>query len=309
MDCNKRGMGLDLLKNRRQFEIATSTRHTMADPLEMFGEVYGSAESRRRFRDHNYTCPFDSKIKDGICDKKMRNAEPKFRTGNCSIHAKENTHIICPHRFYEDNYRILREVRDFVWGDTPAHVHKELKLKGKGADFGFGSLDWLIIRSDGGSDFIGVEIQSDATNATGGIGRAIKDLMEGKPGSGYGVGANSSDTVKRFMTQFIFKGQLFDDWKMPYVAVIQKPLWDAMVGKFRIKHRTTTEYRGETFLFFIYDLEQDGSTYTLRRTTIESGRWIDFLFAYAVDTSLLLTRGDVDRLVETKMKGPPVLTF
>lgn len=275
----------------------------------MFGEVYGSAESQRRFKEQDYTCPFDSKIKDGLCDKKMRSAGSEFRTGNCSLKAKEDIHIICPHRFYEDNYRILREVRDFIWGDMSAYVHKELKLKGKAADFGFGSLDWLITKKDGGKDFIGVEIQSDATNATGGIGRAINDLLDGNPRRGYGVGPNSSDTVKRFMTQFIFKGQLFDDWKMPYVAVIQKPLWDAMIGKFRIKHRTTTEYGGETFLFFIYDLERDGSTYTLRRTAIESGRWIDFLFAYAVDTSLLLTRGEVDRLIETKMSGPPVLTL
>lgn len=282
----------------------------MADPLEMFGEVYGSVESRRRFKEQDYTCPFDSKIKDKLCDKKMRSAGSGFRTGNCSLQAKETTHVICPHRFYEDNYRILREVRDFVWGDdTSAHVHKELKLKGKAADFGFGSLDWLITRKDGGGDFIGVEIQSDATNATGGIERAIKDLGKGRPGSGYGVGANSSDTVKRFMTQFIFKGQLFDDWKMPYVAVIQDQLWDVMVSKFRIRSRAVTEYGSETFLFFIYALELDGTAYTLRRTAIRSGRWIDFLFAYAVDAELLLTRDDVEHRIETKTKEPPVLTF
>ena len=281
----------------------------MADPLEMFGEVYGSAKSRQRFTGQDYACPFDSGIKDGLCDKSMRGAGLPARSGNCSLIDQEGAHVICPHRFYEDSYRILREVKDFVWSDRPAYVHKELKLSEQGADFGFGSLDWLITQRGGGDDFIGVEIQSNATTGTGGVGRAIKNLLADKPGKGYGVGANSLDTVKRFMTQFIFKGQLFDDWKMPYVAVIQDRLWNVMSNKFRIKSRAVTEYGNETFLFFIYTLERNGAAYKLRRTDVRSGRWIDFLFAYAVDTKLLLTRDDVRQRIEMKVKKPPTLTL
>lgn len=302
-------MLLDLLKDIRQFEIGFNHAKVMADPLEIFGEVYGSAKSRLRFMEQDYACPFDPGLKDCLCNKNIRGAGLPDRSGNCSLIDQEGTHIICPHRFYDDGYRILREVKDFVWGDAPAYVHKELKLRGKAADFGFGSLDWLITRRDSGSDFIGVEIQSNATTGTGGVRRAIEHLLDNKPGSGYGVGVNSLDTVKRFMTQFIFKGQIFDDWKMPYVAVIQDRLWDVMVKKFRIRSRAVTTYGGETFLFFIYALEEDGAAYTLRRTAIRSGRWIDFLLAYAVDTELLLARNDVVRRIETKTKEPPILTL
>ena len=281
----------------------------MADPLEMFGEVYGSAKSLMRFREENYACPFDPGIKDGLCSKCVRGSGLPAKSGNCSLVDQKGSHIICPHRFYDDGYRILREVKDFVWGDTPAHMHKEMKLRGKVADFGFGSLDWLITRRDGRSGFIGVEIQSNATTGTGGVGRAIRHLLENNPGRGYGVGINSLDTVKRFMTQFIFKGQLFDKWKMPYVAIMQDRLWDVMSKKFRIRSHTTTEYCGETFLFFIYALEWNGRAYTLQRTAIRSGRWIDFLFAYAVDTDLLPTRNDVERDIKIKTGEPPVLTF
>ena len=228
------------------------------------------------------------------------------KSGNCSLIDQGGAHIICPHRFYENNYRILRDVKNFVWGNIQSNVYKELRLKSRSSDFG--SLDWLITKTSG-EGFIGVEIQSNATTGTGGVGRAIMDLLNGSPGRGYGVGANSLDTVKRFMTQFIFKGQLFDGWKMPYAAVIQDRLWDVMVKKFRIRSREVTSYGGETFLFFIYALEGDETSYSLRKTEVRSGRWIDFLFAYAVDPNLLLTRADVDPLIEAKTRKPPILTL
>ena len=281
----------------------------MADPLEMFGAVYGSDESRRRFKESDFACPFDPGFKNGLCDKDIRGANMPNQSGNCSIIDQKGTHIICPRRFYEDNYRILHEVRDFIWGDSPALVYQELKLKGPSVGYGFGSLDWLIIRKGSINDFIGVEFQSNATTGTGGVGRAIRDLLEGSPGRGYGVGANSLDTIKRFMTQFIFKGQLFDDWKMPYVAVIQDRLWKVMENKFRIRSRAVTKYGGETFMFFIYALERDGTAYSLRRIAVRSGRWIDFLFAYAVDTELLPLREDMERLIEAKAKKQPILTL
>lgn len=282
----------------------------MGDPLELFGEVYGTAESRRRFIEPDFGCPFDSGLKE--CNKIMRRVGLPRRSGNCSLKDNDGRHIICPHRFYEDNYRVLREVRDFVWGeDVPACVYKEMKLTAKvpRASFGFGSLDWIMTKQGTETDFIGIEIQSNATTGTGGVGQAIKDLLAGTPKDRYGVGANSLDAVKRFMTQFIFKGQLFDDWKMPYVVVIQDRLWDEMSKKFRIRTRTVDRYDGEIFLFFIYDLAQDGGHYTLRRTSVKSSRWIDFLFAYAVDANMLLSRADSRRLIESKAKELPALTF
>lgn len=287
----------------------------MADPLEMFGEMYGSEESRSRFRDSDFRCPFDTQIKNGQCNKAIRGEGLPTRSGNCSLVDDGGAHIICPHRFYEDNHRVLREVKDFIWGsELPAKVYKEIKLgyseKFTDSDkFGFGTLDWLLINDKDKGDFIGVEIQSNATTGTGGIGRAINDLMVGRPGEGYGVGTNTFDTVKRFMTQFIFKGQLFDNWKMPFVAVIQDRLWNSMVSKFRIRTHRVDNYSNQTFLFFIYTMEVRNGSYALCLADVQAGRWIDFLLAYAVDPELLIGIDYMQRIINNRIKKPPELTL
>ena len=78
-----------------------------------------------------------------------------------------------PRRFYQGNYRILREVRDFIWGnDRPAEAYDEVRLQtttSTGDSFSYGSLDWIVVPPDSDSDFdfIGVEIQTDSTTGTG----------------------------------------------------------------------------------------------------------------------------------------------
>ena len=72
--------------------------------LEAFGEPFNSTPALERFRGYIFTCPFDSRI--DICDKPNRGEQ---RYGNCSAMVGSYKRIICPRRFYEGNYKILKE--------------------------------------------------------------------------------------------------------------------------------------------------------------------------------------------------------
>ena len=284
----------------------------MGKPLEMFGEVYGSDESRRLLQENYTECPFDNRL--DTCKKKSDRMGTRRVTGNCSLDMKGTGHVICPHRFYYDNFHILKEIKDFVWGsEVPAEAYDETKLSKKkdGQNFNFGNLDWLLARTDDDKRFIGVEVQANNTSNTGSVQNAIQDLIGGTIKNNYNVNTNTLDSVKKFTTQFIFKGQLFDDWKMPYVAVLQDELWNYLKDKFKIRSRHIDKFSDQTFLFFIYKLQKDDLTgkYVLKRTDIRTSRWIDFLMAYAVDTEMLLDRDDAYKIIDQKMKREAILAL
>lgn len=161
-------------------------------------------------------------------------------------------------------------------------------------------------------DLIGVEIQTDSTTGTGEFKIAIEDLLSNNLQTHYGFGLNTLASFKDFLPQFIFKGQLFDDWKKPYVAVIQDELWDTFKSKFRIRYRRITRYTSETFIFFIYKLNyiQSNSKHTIELSNIYASRWIDLLFAFAVENELLIDYAQAKQIIEKKMsRYPPRLTL
>lgn len=281
--------------------------------LEAFGEPFTSTAAITRFRDQDYRCPFDSRIT--ICDKPNRGS---IRYGNCSAQVGSHKRIICPRRFYQGNYRILREVRDFIWGnDRPAKAYDEVKLQTRtstGDSFSYGSIDWVVVPQDLDNDFdlIGMEIQTDATTGTGKFKEAIDDLLSDNLQSHYAFGLNTLASFKGFLPQFIFKGQLFDDWKKPYVAIIQNELWNAFKSKFRIRYREINNYSTETFLFFVYGLELNSTTnkYEIRLDKVYTSRWIDFLFAFAVKNELLIDYDKAQSIIREKVgRYSPRVTF
>lgn len=324
------------MKKYRKVYIQKHHFYIMANiQLEAFGELFTSTTAIQRFREEDYSCPFDSRI--SICDKPNKG---NLRYGNCSAQVGHYKRIICPRRFYHGNYRILREVRDFIWGrERPADAYDEVKLQTRtstGDSFSYGSLDWMLVSqnidesfdnaqktmgytqkadkkgeesresniTDNEIDLIGVEIQTDATTGTGKFREAIKDLLSNNLQSHYAFGLNTLASFKGFLPQFIFKGQLFDDWKKPYVAVIQDELWDAFKLKFRIRYREVENYTTETFLFFVYKLELNSikNKYEIQLDKVYTSRWVDFLFAFAVKNELLIDYSTAESIVREKMR-------
>lgn len=279
--------------------------------LEAFGELFESKNALKRFRDKDYSCPFDSRIE--ICDKPNRGP---IRYGNCSAQAGENKRIICPRRFYEDNYKILKDIKEFIWGkDVPINCFDELGINVKTAEgdsFHYGNLDWILVDKDNSKNFCGVEIQTDSTTGTGKFRDGIEDLLKGNLSSNYKFGLNTLASFKGFLPQFIFKGQLFDDWKRPYCAVFQDELWEKFIGKFRIRYKEISTYSTETFLFFVYKLEYDTSVkkYKIGKYSIYSTRWIDLLYSFSVESDLLLDLEDIKKKIDNKINyKEPIISF
>ena len=222
--------------------------------LEAFGELFHSQNAIDRFENKNYACPFDNRIVQ--CDKPNRGS---LRYGNCSAQVGNNKRIICPRRFYEDNYRILKEIKEFIWqnGDQ-IDCYDELGVNirtSEGDSFHYGNLDWILVNQTNSKDFCGIEIQTDSTTGTGQFKNGIEDLLNKNLSDNYKFGLNTLASFKGFLPQFIFKGQLFDDWKKPYCAVIQDEFWEKFIRKFRIRYKEITKYSTETFLFFVYNFE------------------------------------------------------
>lgn len=119
----------------------------------------------------------------------------------------------------------MKDVKTFIWGSqVEVKCYDELSINIKSSEgdkFKYGNLDWVLVRDINKNDFCGVEIQSDGTTGTGKFKKAIDDLKRGALEPSYGFGLNTLASFKGFLPQFIFKGQLFDDWKKPYCAVIQ----------------------------------------------------------------------------------------
>ena len=73
--------------------------------LEAFGELFQSEEAIQRFRRHNYACPFDDRVYE--CDKPNRG---ELRYGNCTAKVGDDNIIICPRRFYENNFELIETI-------------------------------------------------------------------------------------------------------------------------------------------------------------------------------------------------------
>lgn len=264
--------------------------------LEAFGEPFNSEKAKERFRKKHFECPFDKRIE--LCNKPNKG---ELRYGNCSAKVGQNNRIICPKRFYEDNFKILRQVKNFIWDEKASlEAYDELSLRtetSEGDSFHYGNIDWILVNPADCNDFCGIEVQTDATTGTGKFSEGIKDLMNGTLKDSYNFGLNTLATFKGFLTQFIFKGQLFDDWKKPYIAIIQDELWDKFINKFRIRFKEIDQYTTETFIFFVNSLEYDNAAnkYFSGTPRIYSTRWIDLLFSFSVESDLLF---DLSRMLE-----------
>ncbi|MBA7596740.1 hypothetical protein ES703_03727 [subsurface metagenome] len=279
--------------------------------LEAFGELFQSPQAIERYRNEDYGCPFDNRI--GNCDKP--NKDPS-KYGNCSVQIGESKRIICPRRFYANNYAILADVKSFIWpNELPISCYCELQIRSKTVDgdsFHFGNLDWILVNQENTSDFCGVEIQTDSTTNTGQFRIGIQDLLSNNLSDRYTFGLNTLASFKGFLPQFIFKGQLFDDWKKPYCAIMQDELWEKFIRKFRIRRKEITEYTTETFLFFIYSLvlDEESNRYTIRNRRVYGSRWIDLLFSFSVEGDLLISLDEmVERIQRKANKGDPLLVI
>lgn len=192
---------------------------------ELFGlSPRDNSPTAKRLR-RTMECPFLGER----CTKNLRDGAP---SGGCSIKPVTSAPVIvCPIRLYANDYRILQEVSDSVFGKgmslrsaVPASGHAktgksvavfgrgwggELRLPARGGHGGY-FIDWILAKLDhNGSlnDFVAVEVQSIDT--TGSYRTERDTYLRGNTFSGVSsVGLNWENVYKRILPQLIYKGHV-----------------------------------------------------------------------------------------------------
>lgn len=195
---------------------------------ELFGRTPYDAVVKQRLVDN--ICPFTTKT----CTKTLRG--DSLPTGVCMVSqgSTKNGVIVCPNRFYGDNYATLRLASSevfggnrFLIGGTVDELRQKVKEKPTESAVAFGqgsgheiliptrskmSLDWVIQRYDANhkpQEFIAVEVQSVDTS---GNYRANLNGWRGfhsgsnKPIPPSSHGINWANVHKRLLSQLIRKG-------------------------------------------------------------------------------------------------------
>lgn len=222
-------------------------------PVEIFGFVPENkskiAQTHRRSR----ICPF---IGTSCVKEQYRTEEPP--TGSCIVSHLGKPHIICPKRFYEDDFHVLWEAVDSIFGsDIEAVLIPEANLRRRERRKKIGVVDWVAVklRSGGGiDDFIGIEVMANQTTSTGGLTDALKEFDRTGQFSKthYGYGLNTYMQIKTFFTQCLAKGRLLNRWSKKYVWIMQDVLFEDWSTRFNLRLK-----RGagdENFIFKVYDL-------------------------------------------------------
>lgn len=206
------------------------------DIVELFGYASDDVSVIAKQQFQRADCPFIQ----GKCSK--TNHDKTLIYGTCSVTARKAKRevIICPKRLYADNYRVLSDAANAVWGSIPLIAGGSVsELRNKGLAYtecaiAFGqnsgrevtinsngkmSLDWVIQRyKQIGSnlvpqDYIGVEIQSiDTTMNYRENWQAYKKLKSGTPPNAIpnaAHGLNWANVHKRLIPQIIRKGNVY----------------------------------------------------------------------------------------------------
>jgi hypothetical protein len=248
-------------------------------------EIFGFASEDKSKIAHGYRdrkiCPFIGTQ----CTKELyRTTEPP--TGSCTVSHLGKPHIICPQRFYEDDFCALWEAIRLAFGSgIEAVLVPEVNLRKEGRKK-FGRVDWIGIKLGSDEkidDFIGIEVMANQTTSTGELTDALKEFNKtGKfSKTHYGYGLNTYMQIKTFFTQCLAKGRIFNKWSKKYVWIMQDVLFEDWTTRFNLKLKEGTD--GGNFIFMVQALSYDEKIgrYRLKQEKIYSTTYEQLLEAYA----------------------------
>ena len=233
-------------------------------PVEIFGYVpedISEAAERHRI---NKICPFTNEE----CIKKLtirRESEP---SGHCTVSHLGNPHVICPQRFYEDNFRLLKEARNLLLGSEGTFK----LLHEVGLPENRGRVDWIILKlQDFGSieDFIGLEIQADQTTYTGKLTQALVEYQEKGTFSKnyYGYGLNTKNQIKTsLLSQNFDEAPLFESWNKKLVWILQDIMFDNFTERYNYNFKQNDLSNSIVFLAYKLEFSDKTKRYHFKQT-------------------------------------------
>lgn len=189
------------------------------------------AESARQ----RYWCPFA----DSRCTKQSRLLDYPF--GVCSVHHHGHICAICPRRFEQRGSlpgtpKVLEELAHHYFGTVNNVVaFPEVGLPR------IGTIDYVLVQHaplhPEVTDFIAVEFQADSTTGTGAIVQGLQDFVAGQDirHRTYRFGMNTYDTIKRFVTQLLNKGIVYEAWGVKCYWVMEEYIYANLVKRYGVR--------------------------------------------------------------------------
>lgn len=265
-------------------------------PSEFFGFPPENKDKIALETQKKFWCPFLNKL----CTKQTRLL--KYPLGACSVWHMGEPYIICPSRFYFNEFCLIKHVGQEILKTEKVEIINEVKLKG------FGTLDWVAfsLNKDGNEieNFCGIEIQSDSTTQTGKIVEAIVDFFNNKLKDKYNYGLNTYNTIKLSFTQMMNKGQVFESWDRKYVWVVQDVLFQNFSKRFDLKLKEGTDDKKSIVFQTVKMVLNKGNVFDIELDKKYSASISDLLYAYRRKS--LPDVNDFKEKVISKFKTAPI---
>lgn len=239
-------------------------------PSEIFGYYWKDNSKEASAVRQKHFCPFVGKE----CYKKSRLVSYPF--GVCTAHVDEKDIALCPRRFL-DRGTVFRDIAKAHFGTiNNILIFSEVGLKG------IGNFDFVMVKhkplSNEVEDFAVIEFQTGQTTSTGKLVEGFADFMKSRTFSGastYNFGINYYDIWKRTFTQVLNKGIILEKWNRKIFWVVQQPIFDYFLTKYRLGKLGYDKNHSSTFA--LYDLKPSGNTLPLKLTGMASST-VDDLF-------------------------------
>jgi len=231
-------------------------------PAEVFGHSIKDTSNEAKRDRRKRWCPFVNEK----CNKRSRLI--KYPMGVCSVRFGEEIVALSPRRFLQENI-VFKDIADHYFNTRhDIVVFNEVKLPS------IGNFDFVMVKhkplSTEIEDFAIVEFQTAQTTMTGKLVNALKEFLGGEEieGKTYGFGLNYADIWKRTFTQILNKGIVIEEWGSKIYWVIQEPIYNDFLNRYRLDRMTFSE--SHNTVFAIYDLVRAEAGYELCRTRFES---------------------------------------
>ncbi len=260
-------------------------------PSEVFGYYWKDNSKDALLFRKKHECPF---VK-AECYKKSRLISYPF--GVCTAYIDEQNIALCPRRFL-DNGTVFRDIAKAHFGTIHnILVFNEVGLKG------IGNFDFVMVKHKPIStvieDFAVIEFQTGQTTGTGKLVEGFNDFMKNgtySTDANYNFGLNSYDIWKRTFTQILNKGIILEKWNRKIFWVIQKPIFDYFLHKYRLGSLKYNKNHSSAFV--LYDLNLFNNSLILQETDIVSSTVDELFNAFRKNDDIPPVEQFVERLQE-----------
>jgi len=241
------------------------TKDTSCNLAEVFGYPVTNSSTQAKSAREQHWCPFT----ESRCSKQSRLINYPF--GVCSVWHGGQACAICPRRFEERGSlrgtpKVLEELARHYFGDiTNVVAFSEVGLPN------IGTIDHVLVRhapmQPDVTDFMTVEFQSDSTTGTGAIVQGLRDLMAGQDlqSKSYRFGMNTYDTIKRFVTQLLNKGIVYEAWDVKCYWVIEEYIYANLIKRYGMHSNEFTPEPASRFALYALEPVDDRLSLNLQR--------------------------------------------